>query len=279
MFGYITINKPELKIKEFNEYHAYYCGLCNTLRVRHGMFGQMTLSYDMTFLVLLLTSLYESKTEHKIKHCIVHPIQKHDMLINEISEYAADINIALSYHHFLDDWQDERKVTGIAGAAMVKQKYKEIEKKYERQCNAIKKTLQQLHQYEKEKENNIEKVSRCFGELMEEIFIYRKDEWEPILRRMGFFMGKFIYMMDAYHDVKDDIKKGCYNPLIAIHEKEDFEDSCKEMLEMMMAEAAKEFEKLPCVKDVEILRNIIYAGVWKKYDKLQKDKLAEGKEE
>jgi Family of unknown function (DUF5685) len=65
MFGYVTIDKPELKIKEYNRYHAYYCGLCHTLKERHGWIGQMTLTYDMTFLVLLLTSLYESDSVYK----------------------------------------------------------------------------------------------------------------------------------------------------------------------------------------------------------------------
>ena len=31
MFGYITINKAEMKFKEFDIYHAYYCGLCQSL--------------------------------------------------------------------------------------------------------------------------------------------------------------------------------------------------------------------------------------------------------
>ena len=59
MFGYITICKPELKIKDFEKYRGYYCGLCQELKERYGLGGQMTLTYDMTFLILLLTSLYE----------------------------------------------------------------------------------------------------------------------------------------------------------------------------------------------------------------------------
>ena len=57
MFGYVVINKPELKFKEFDVYKSFYCGLCYSLRSRYGFVGQFTLSYDMTFLVMLLTSL------------------------------------------------------------------------------------------------------------------------------------------------------------------------------------------------------------------------------
>ena len=63
MFGYIIVNKPELKFKEFDLYQSYYCGLCKTLKDQFGRKGQLTLSYDMAFVVLLLTSLYEPETE------------------------------------------------------------------------------------------------------------------------------------------------------------------------------------------------------------------------
>ena len=65
MFGYVTANKPELKIREFARYKGYYCGLCHTLLENHGRRGQMTLTYDMTFLVILLSSLYEPKEENE----------------------------------------------------------------------------------------------------------------------------------------------------------------------------------------------------------------------
>ena len=65
MFGYITICKPELKIKDFERYKAFYCGLCQELKEKYGMGGQMTLTYDMTFLVVLLSSLYEFQTEEE----------------------------------------------------------------------------------------------------------------------------------------------------------------------------------------------------------------------
>lgn len=52
MFGYVVINKPELKFKEFDVYKGYYCGLCHCLKERYGITGQVTLTYDMTFLSL-----------------------------------------------------------------------------------------------------------------------------------------------------------------------------------------------------------------------------------
>ena len=53
MFGYVTVNRPELKVKDLELYRSYYCGLCAELYRRHGRFGQILLSYDCTFLLLL----------------------------------------------------------------------------------------------------------------------------------------------------------------------------------------------------------------------------------
>ena len=70
MFGYVTAYKPELKMKDFYKYKAYYCGLCKVLREKHGFLGQLTLTYDMTFLVILLHSLYESDMNFEEHRCV-----------------------------------------------------------------------------------------------------------------------------------------------------------------------------------------------------------------
>ena len=96
MFGYIVVNKPEMKFREFDVYQSYYCGLCKSLKDNYGKMGQITLSYDMTFLALLLTSLYEPETVSGYRRCAVHPAKKHFYRQNEFTDYAADMNILLS---------------------------------------------------------------------------------------------------------------------------------------------------------------------------------------
>lgn len=271
MFGYVNVYKPELKMKDFYKYKAYYCGLCKVLKDKYGRIGQMTLSYDMTFLVILLTSLYESNTKQEETRCIIHPVKKHDILVNEITDYVADMNIALMYYHLIDDWKDDKNLIGLAGAQLIRKKYKIIEKKYPRQCNQIKKSLNKLQELEKKGETDIDAVSGCFGRLMEEVFVYKEDYWEKSLRSLGFFLGKFIYLLDAYKDIDSDIKKGSYNPLKNRYKDKNFKEEILEMLNLMMSDAAGAFEKLPCVQDVEILRNILYEGVWIKFEDGKKE--------
>lgn len=272
MFGYVTAYKPELKMKDFYKYKAYYCGLCKVLREKHGFLGQLTLTYDMTFLVILLHSLYESDMNFEEHRCVVHPAKKQKMLYNEITEYAADMNIVLTYFHFVDDWKDEKSKVGLVGVRAFRKTYLEIEKKYPKKCRIIRSCLKKLQACEEQKEENIDITARYFGELMAELLTYRQDVWTKTLRRMGFYLGKFIYILDAYDDVEQDLESGSYNALISLYGEPDFDERCKEMMTYVLAECTSQFERLPCIEDADILRNILYVGVWEKYDKKQLEK-------
>ena len=265
MFGYVTVDKPELKVKDYYKYKAYYCGLCRTLKEKYGQTGRLTLTYDMTFIIILLTSLYESRTKLKKHRCPTSPVRQMPMLVNEITDYAASMNIILSYYHFKDDWKDEKKILGFAGAGIFRKRARNIEKQYPRQCRAMKKYLKKLHRLEAADSQNIDETAGSFGELMAQLLIYKEDMWQETMRRLGFFLGKFIYIMDAWDDLEKDLKEGNYNPLKSLHGRPDYEDLCRQMLTMMMAEVSAAFEMLPCLEDADILRNILYSGVWTKY--------------
>lgn len=282
MFGYVTICKPELRVKEFYEFRAFYCGLCRTLRGKYGLGGQMTLTYDMTFLVMLLTSLYECPTAEERHHCLIHPVRTHTMLQNEVTEYGAALNIALTWQHFKDDWKDERSAAGLAGMKFFGRRYREVVAQYPRQCGVIEEKLAELAAYEQDGQGqlrgeglppgSLDAVSGCFGGLMAELFVMKQDEFEETLREMGFYLGKFIYLMDAYDDLEKDEKSGSYNPLRGKSRQPGFEEDVRLMLNLMMAECTRAFERLPLIKDIDILRNILYNGVWSKYEKIQKER-------
>jgi hypothetical protein len=187
------------------------------------------------------------------------------MLWNQFSEYAADLNIALAFHNFADDWADEKKISGYAGAVYLKKSYKKIADKYPRQCQKIEEGLKKLGECEQRNEENLDIVSDCFGEIMGELFVYQEDEWQDNLRQLGYYLGKFIYLLDAYDDLPEDIKKGNYNPFKAMAGQPEYHEICEEILEMLMAECAREYEKLPLLENADILHNILYTGVWVKY--------------
>ena len=252
MFGYIIINKGELKFKEFDVYQGYYCGLCRVLKEKYGIKGQMTLSYDMTFLAMLLSDLYEPELTRGTTKCIVHPFEKHPTIRTEFTEYAADMNILLTYYKCLDDWNDDRKADRKLLADMLCGPVCKIRNKYPEKADLIRRTLDEMSEKEKQKVRDVDEMSALFGEILGTIFSYRDDEWADELYTIGNNLGRFIYIMDAYEDIEDDIKKNRYNPFIDDYRNPEFDEDIQKVLTKMMSECCKAFELLPIINDIDI---------------------------
>lgn len=266
MFGYVVARKDTLSEEQQTRYRACYCGLCRTLKERHGNLSRLALNYDMTFLVLVLSSLYEPEEKSGAARCATHPAKPQPWWMSEYSAYAADLTVALTYHKLRDDWLDDGAhlqkglMNGLQGA------YDRVKARLPRQCTVIETELDNLLALEKAGETVPDKPAACFGRLMAELFDCKQDRWSPALREMGFWLGQFIYLQDACIDLEKDAKKGRYNPLLAMHEgtprpQADFEP----MLLMLAGQCYQAFDRLPLVQDSTILENILRDGIWTRY--------------
>ena len=271
MFGYINVNRKELSEENKKSYQSYYCGLCQSLHASCGKKGQMLLNYDMTFLVVLLTGLYELQNKEQSFTCMMHPTKKQKAFENEVSDYCAAMNVMLAYHNLMDDWKDEKNRSKKTLANMIRKDYDKFATIYPRQTKALENYMKRLAEYEALNETNIDLVAGLTGEMLGEIFAWKEDEWYEELKTLGFYMGKFIYLMDAYEDIDKDEKAKKYNPLCQLRKDnpKDFETLCRLMMTSMMSECAKSFERLPILQHADILRNILYSGVWSKYEYIQ----------
>ena len=274
MFGYIYINQQDLSEESKAQYQSYYCGLCQVLRKSSGVKGQILLNYDMTFLIILLTGLYELQTQTDEFLCPLHPRKKKTSLINDATQYASDMNVLLSYYNLVDDWKDDHSYPKRVMSIMLKKDYQRIAAAYPRQAKAIETYIRQLDMLESKREENIDAIAGLTGEMMGEVFAWKNDYWAEELHCLGFYLGKFIYLMDAYEDLEKDKKKKEYNPFetLAKDNPNDFETLSKLILTSMMSECAKSFERLPIIQHADIIRNILYSGVWSKYEYLQAKK-------
>ncbi len=268
MFGYITVNKKELKIKDWDRYHAYYCGLCHALKEVAGTKARMTVSYDMTFLAMLLDDLYDCEKQEGMRRCTVHMTKK-EFVLSEASLYAAKMNLLLCYDNLMDDWKDDKNPTAYAAAKVLSGTRKRIAQEYPRQARAVDDYIKKLHDCENSKHTNLDAAAGLTGEMLGELFCWKEDEWRSDLYQTGFYLGKFIYLMDAYEDMEKDEKHGGYNPFLLSHDGTSNEELAEESLTMMAAGAAEAMERLPLVENIEILRNILYAGIWGKYEMIK----------
>lgn len=167
---------------------------------------------------------------------------------NTVTEYCADMNVILTYYKCMDDWQDEHKPLRYAYAGILKNCGNMHMSAYPEKIQRIRNALEELSSLEKQGETDVDRVAGCSGRIMEEILAFRKDVWESSLRRLGFYLGKFIYILDAYDDVEKDAENGNYNPFLEKYKIEGFEEEVRRLLMMMLAECCREFEKLPILR-------------------------------
>ena len=265
MFGYVVADFNALSEEHKERYRSCYCGLCRKIGEEYGTIQRLTLNYDLTFLALLLSSLYEANELSCRSRCLIHPKSARPYWQTEATSYAAAMNIALSYHKAKDDWNDEKNVAGFLLMSALQKDAMLVANQYPRQWNTICTCLKELSYLETKNCQEPDLCANLFGQLMGELFVWKNDNWEPILREMGEALGRYIYLMDAVLDLPEDIKQGRYNVLKSRTSPVHVVDDYYPLLTMMIGECCCAFEKLPIMQDLDILRNILYAGVWVRF--------------
>lgn len=266
MFGYVRINKMDLTFREYEHYKAYYCGLCKYLKRNHTELSRMTINYDITFLIVLLSSIYQPSAQVFHEKCIVDPVKKKKHIINEITEYAASMNILLAYYKLEDDVNDEGDIKSRLVRRAYRKSFKTAYDKYPQKADFIKACLGELRSLEEDQSTSIDQTSNCFARLLEEIFDYKDDEYRDRLRKVGFNIGKYIYIMDAYEDLDEDIEKGRYNPFTDyMDDREALKLRVDKLIGMTLSRLEEAILDLDIKVNKSIIDNIIYSGVYLRY--------------
>jgi hypothetical protein len=264
MFGLVAANSAQLNEEQRRRYGAAYCGLCRALGERHGQRARLSLTYDLTFLVLLLDSLEEPELRRGEDRCLPHPLKKRPWRRSKWTDYAADMNLALAYHKCLDDWNDEKKRARLVYAKALQGAYDRVKREWPGQCALIEEQLRALGELERQNSADLDGASACFGALMAELLSAPGGFFESQLRALGDALGRFIYVMDAVLDQEADARTGSWNPVARFREEHGaFQE--RPALELLIGEAAAAFERLPLEQDLDLLRNILYSGVWNQW--------------
>lgn len=278
MLGYVVTEKSELKMREYEIYSGYYCGICKSIGNRLGQIPRLVLSYDAAFLALLLSSLSDEREIIEREHCIAHPIQKKTIIYdNKYIDYGADIMVILAYHNFKDDVSDEKSILGSIGQLSFKRYYKKLEKQYEEMCSCIEGCLKELSRLEEEKCNSLDRIGENFAIIMEKIFSFGPvgEENRRQLSVLGKHLGKWIYLIDAVDDLFDDMKSKSYNPLIyrfSFDEKEETKEGFWQRIKptvefnlfQYLSQIAAAFDLLDIKKNKGIIENVIFMGLRRK---------------
>ncbi len=269
--------KSELKVKEYEMFKAFYCGICKSMAKRIGNLPRITLNYDSTFLALILASLSSDELKITRKRCMLHPAKKRLVVIdNQIIDYAADMNIILSYHNLKDDEVDNKNIASKAGAMLLYPYYKRLRKKYESKCTMIENKLKELMEMEKNGCTSLDAIADPFSKIMEEIFTFgplcEDKKNDEILRWIGYNIGKWIYILDAYDDMEKDAKEKKFNPILAKYGDKAYSKEVKDRIHFILIysldQIAKSYDLINRKRVKGIVENIINIGMLKKTEKI-----------
>lgn len=277
MFGYIRIDKPELKVKEYETYKAVYCTLCRLLGKNYGILSRLTLSYDFTFLALLQLGLNDECVCFEQKRCTFNPLKKCNYCKNDSAlEMPAAAAMIMIYYNIKDKIADGKFFKKIAFSLILpffSSARKKAAKEYPQIEKIVSQYIAEQNRLEKEECKELDRIADPTAKALSSLFsICSEDEMQKrVLERMGYCLGRYIYLLDAACDLEDDIKNGSYNVLkYDMGQKEPqqhAQDRTEPQLYFCINEAVKAFELLNLKRYQSILGNIIYSGLEETFKK------------
>ena len=276
MFGYIRAAKPEMKVKEFESYKAVYCSLCRELGKSYGLLSRFTLSYDFTFLAVLNMSLKDGCCSVKRKCCVFNPLKKCNYCENtEDLKMPSAAAMIMLYYKIKDNIADEKGFKKL-GTYCLLPVFSSAHKKAKHAFPEIEEIISEYiaEQSELEKENcdYIDKAADPTAKALSRIFMLCSDDdmQKRVLERLGYCIGRYIYLLDAACDLEKDIETSSYN-VLKFGMTEDITEYKKSrvypQLYFCCNEAGKAFELLDIKKFKTILGNIIYLGLEETFKK------------
>ena len=280
MFGYVKPYHPELRMRDYECYRAYYCGLCRAMGKCTGQCSRLTLSYDFVFLAAVRCYLAGEQPKMKKLWCAIHPLRRRPTVINSPQlNYCADASALLSYQKCRDDLLDERGMKKIqAGILMLflSASYRKAKRRHPELNKKIETELKKLHDYEATAaEPSADIPASIFGELMGAVC---SNGLEGIPARLateiGQTIGRWIYLVDAADDLADDRRRKRFNPyhrLFPNPPKKTDAETLRTALTAILCETERAYllmEDPPCSELREILANILYLGLPKAADRV-----------
>ena len=274
MLGYIRTDAPELRLRDQECYRALYCGLCRQMGTCTGQCSRLSLSYDFAFLAAFRMSLVGETMELKKERCLIHPLKKRNMAINSPTlAFCADASAILTYHKCRDDIDDEKglkKLRAEIAAGFFSPAYRRAKRRYPNLDAKIASLLSQLRQYEKDTgaPPSADVPATIFGDLMAAVCSEGLTDTEArIATVFGRAIGRWIYLIDAADDYRDDLASGAFNPFVRLFGDamtQECADGISVSLKRYLADAEGAFlliDHFPTPEVREILCNILYLGL------------------
>ncbi len=279
MFGYVKIYKPELKVKDYEAYQGIYCSLCKRIGKDYGQLARLTLNYDFTMLALARLAFAEECCGFKNSRCSFNPTKKCQQCINGEKElaFAAAAAMIMVYYKLCDDINDSSFFKGLLKRFLrpfFSLKRKKARRLFPVVDEIIGKAMLEQSKVEQRSDAGVDVSAHPSAVAMGKLLSYGfEGEKAAKLERMGYLVGRWVYLMDAYDDMRDDKKKSSYNVFNNIGKNEEETEVYAEgVLNVTAAELVRELEGMKPARFGDILENIVYDGMYNTMKQIKKER-------
>ncbi len=273
MFGYVKVFKPEMKICEYDCYRGVYCGLCKQLGKSFGQLSRLGLSYDLTFLSVLMLSLKDESVGFEQSRCIAKPFRKKLCFkgCKEL-EFCAACSMIISYYKLKDNFIDGsflKKLKLIFVYPFFALKHKKAKKLYKNVDDIFKTYISNQLKVEKGESYSIDAAAEPTAKALSQlcVLISPNEAQNQVLAHFGYLLGRYIYFMDALDDLEEDVKANTFNPFIQKFSADtkninlaEIKEYAKEAINLTLGQLAASYELIEIKNYKSILDNIIYLG-------------------
>ena len=278
MFGYVLPDKPNMFMKDYAQYRAFYCGLCKSIGKSCNQVMRFTTNYDITFLNVLYHAIFDVDVEIKEETCILGPFKKKPIVKDdEYTQVIVDVNNILGHYKCVDDIKDNKSASKwMFDKLILKKHYKRAKVNLEKIDKIVSKGYDKLRDLEKEGCKSVDKVSDPFANIMKgiakELF---KEKYDDSIGDMMYALGKWVYIVDAIDDIDEDYKDKKFNLFLVDYDyidKKTFLLKKHDDLEFILMNCYKtivdNFNKLSVKKYEGVLTNILWYGIKAKTEEM-----------
>ncbi|MBQ7118036.1 MAG: hypothetical protein IJN88_07480 [Clostridia bacterium] len=268
MFGYVRVNKPEMKVKEYEVYRGIYCSLCRSMRKSFGVLSALTLSYDLTFFALCRLSFAGRIPTFKGGRCPYNPTKKCNYCQNGEEElrYAAAVSMMMFYFKVRDNIADGtffRRLLMYFILPYALLKYRKAKRLYPEAAEIIEGAMKEQSATEKSGTDSPDRAAHSSADALGRLLDYGFGS--ESIYRFGYGTGKFVYLCDALDDIEKDIKKKSYNVFVNKYSltakpSDEVKEGIKKSLNMSLAIVSEAYSEIENKSLTPLVENIIYEG-------------------
>ena len=278
LFGYIRPKIPELKVREYDQYKGIYCSLCKCMGKEYGIASRFALSYDSTFLVLLMLGLEKDCTPFHAGKCVFNPLKKCNYCTSgEVHfRFAAGLTVMMTYRKIRDDIADAGfwgKLKAYLVLPLVAGANKKAAQKHPVLAQILEETIATQTQVEKGDDLCPDACAEPTAQMLAQTFALlapNEESLTRILQSFGYFLGKWVYMIDAADDMEKDIRENAFNPFVlklglskesTQEEIKQAKTYCNESLNAVLSQVIGSYHLLDIYHFEPIIHNIIFEGL------------------